>query len=326
MRVIQQLQSSFAEGLATVSSSSKFEEIEWFRQEGLYGGGTRLMAPSGQFFNRASVNFSQVQYESEPSRPLNSATALSTIVHPANPHHPSIHMHISWTETKSKDGAWRIMVDLNPSIPNAQHTDIFSKKIKDLSGDHFELGSKQGDQYFFIPALDRHRGVSHFYLEGFNSGSFEQDLSFAESFGQGMIECYLNILKDCITNPKEASAEDKNQQLNYHTLYFYQVLTLDRGTTSGLLVHDENDVGILGSLPSHIDPALLNSWASKTEAPQNRLVEQLAEACNGEQLIDDARKKTLATVARNHYQNNPEGLDKQARGFTLPTTVSNHQN
>jgi len=35
--------------------------------------------------------------------------------------------------------------------------------------------------------------------------------------------------------------------------------TADRGTTSGLLVHDENDVGILGSLPSHVDKKLLES-------------------------------------------------------------------
>ena len=45
------------------------------------------------------------------------------------------------------------------------------------------------------------------------------------------------------------------QQLAYHTLYFFQVLTLDRGTTSGLLVHDQNDLGIMGSLPAWVDRA-----------------------------------------------------------------------
>ena len=44
----------------------------------------------------------------------------------------------------------------------------------------------------------------------------------------------------------------RKKQLAYHTRYFYQVLLLDRGTTAGLLVHDDNDVGTLGSLPGQV--------------------------------------------------------------------------
>ena len=36
-----------------------------------------------------------------------------------------------------------------------------------------------------------------------------------------------------------------------HSLFF-QVLTLDRGTTHGLLAHGDNDVGTLGSLPNFV--------------------------------------------------------------------------
>jgi coproporphyrinogen III oxidase len=35
-------------------------------------------------FDRASVNVSQVHYADEPTRKLASATALSTIIHPAH--------------------------------------------------------------------------------------------------------------------------------------------------------------------------------------------------------------------------------------------------
>ena len=37
----------------------------------------------------------------------------------------------------------------------------------------------------------------------------------------------------------------------------FGVLILNRCTTSGLLVHDQNDVGIIGSLPSHVNRLLL---------------------------------------------------------------------
>ena len=41
--------------------------------------------------------------------------------------------------------------------------------------------------------------------------------------------------------------------------YLFQVLTLDRGTTSGLLIHNQNDVGIMGSLSLYINKVLLSS-------------------------------------------------------------------
>ena len=50
--------------------------------------------------------------------------------------------------------------------------------------------------------------------------------------------------------------------------YLFQVLTLDRGTTHGLLAHSENDVGTLGSLPTVVDRQLLQSWMEKVSPPQ----------------------------------------------------------
>ena len=50
---------------------------------------------------------------------------------------------------------------------------------------------------------------------------------------------------------------------------------MDRGTTAGLLVHDQNDVGILGSLPPQVDKNLLSSWGSRLNAPQDILLSRL---------------------------------------------------
>jgi len=300
-----------------------FEPVEWMRDEGLHGGGVRYVATDASVFNRASVNYSQVHYDDDVTKKLSSATAISTIIHPRNPHAPSMHMHISWTEMRDGKGYWRIMADLNPSIAYDEDISRFESTLQQVGNPHYELGSKQGQQYFYIPALGRHRGVSHFYLEEFHSGDFDADISYAKQFGEGIVETYCMIVSDALKNRLNISEEDLKLQKAYHTLYLLQVLTLDRGTTSGLLIHDQNDVGILGSLPSHIDKALLQSWVGQLSGVQNELLQNIVDVVpDGE--ISEEWKKALAEVVRHHYRTHPDALALQASGHIVPDTVNNH--
>ena len=91
----------------------------------------------------------------------------------------------------------------------------------------------------------------------------------ARTVGEAAIDTYCDILSAALEKRTSPTEADYKKQLDYHTLYFFQVLTLDRGTTSGLLVHDQNDVGILASLPSHVNRNLLASWKQKMAAPHN---------------------------------------------------------
>ncbi|HHD77927.1 MAG TPA: coproporphyrinogen III oxidase, partial [Campylobacteraceae bacterium] len=187
-------------------------------------------------------------------------------------------------------------------------------------------GRAQGERYFFIPALGRHRGVAHFYLECFNTGDFNRDLAYAKAFGEAVIDTYTSIVSERIAGNPPADGKACALQLAYHTLYLFQVLTLDQGTTSGLLVHDQNDVGILGSLPSHVDVDLLKSWAKAVEAPQQKLVESIVDILGGSGVVevDRRRKIGLAKVVRSHYRKYPEAIKLQARGEITPPTVANH--
>jgi coproporphyrinogen III oxidase len=308
-------------------TTSRFQPVTWMRAKGAFGGGERFVAMDEALFNRASVNISQVQYEKDPQRKLNSASALSTIVHPRHPFAPSMHMHISWTEMKSGHGYWRIMGDLNPSIPREADTAAFQQMLRQASGAHYQTGKEQGEHYFYIPALGRHRGVAHFYLEEFNSGNRDSDFSLAQNFGEKLIASYGDLVEAALNRQEKVTDAEKRQQLDYHTLYFLQVLTLDRGTTSGLLVHDENDTGILGSLPSHVDRALLESWIPKHHALQQRLLTDIIAVLPqaNPSLVDDAVKVKIAEVARRFYQNYPEAQELLAKGNTVPPTVANHR-
>lgn len=324
---LQQRMVNCVEGIdARFAGGASLEAISWERDGGRHGGGTRYAAVLTGALNRAAVNVSHVHYDDEPAKKLKSATAISTIIHPANPHAPSVHMHISWTEMKSGTGGWRVMADLNPSIPKPGDAGAFLAVLERAAPEQYAEGKAQGDKYFAIPTLDRHRGVAHFYLEGYNSGDPEADLAMARRVGEQVIDHYGEIVAAAFAANPEPSDDDRAAQLAYHSVYFLQVLTLDRGTTSGLLIHDQNDVGILGSIPAFVDRDLIAGWVDKQPAPQDELLAALVAALPAEvpTPVDDATRAGLAAIVRRHYRAHPGALDLQATGNTVPTTVDNH--
>ncbi len=329
--LVEELQHYFVSKLNTLAGSqqknSSFKKVEWLRDAGVHGGGTRYVAINENIFNRASVNVSQVHYDDDSSKNLGSATAISTIIHPKNPHAPSVHMHISWTEMKKGKGYWRMMADLNPAIENEFAKTLFETSLNNVAPLVYELAARQGDKYFYIPALQRHRGVSHFYLEEYNGDNEQADYKLAKTLGETVINCYLDIFSQAIQNYPAPAAEDYKKQLKYHTLYLFQVLTLDRGTTSGLLVHDQNDLGIMGSLPAQIDKTLLGAWKEKLPSPQDELLTAILKEIPDKTpcIIDEKIKLALANVVRQHYRLNPKALSMQAQGNITPPTVNNHQ-
>jgi coproporphyrinogen III oxidase len=330
LQTVEELQLYFVDKLNEVSNkcgkNKPFEKLEWLRDNGVHGGGSRYEARDEKIFNRGSVNVSQVHYDDDETKRLSSASAISTIIHPNNPRVPSMHMHISLTEMRDGTCYWRLMADLNPSIVSNNDKKLFDTMLKNASDKYEKEGKTQGDKYFNIPVLNRTRGVSHFYLENFDTGDFEADRKFALHFGKSVIDTYITIITGAILNNPLIYEDDKKKQLSYHTTYLFQVLTLDRGTTSGLLVHDQNDVGIMGSIPSRIDTDLLNSWISLMEKPQDELVKSIIEALGeGVVHVDEKVKKRLANSVREHYKKYPKALSMQASGNTVPPTVQNHK-
>lgn len=326
--LVKNLQNKFVTKLNhlshTIGEDKEFEEVMWYRDEGLHGGGSRFEFRDEKLFNTASVNVSQVHYDDLVEQNLLCASAISTIIHPRNPNVPSFHMHISFTQLRDKKSYWRIMADLNPSIYNEEDKYSFDFALQRLTQELYNEGRVQGDKYFDIPLLERKRGVSHFYLEEYFTDSKENDFAFAQNFGEGIIDTYIDIITPAIQTRASCSSKDIKAQLEYHTLYLFQVLTLDRGTTTGLLIHNQNDLGIMGSLPSYVDRSLLLSWAEHLPAPQNTLVKEIANAINFEGKIDTATKAQLASIVRAHYKKYPEALALQASGDIIPTTIDNH--
>ncbi|MDQ6974321.1 MAG: coproporphyrinogen III oxidase [Mariprofundaceae bacterium] len=328
--LVYRLQQRFVEGLQNLASSlgsqQRFSPVEWFRDEGKHGGGVRYETADGDLIARGSVNVSQVHYDNLPDKKLSSANAISTIIHPVHPHAPSVHIHISWTEMRTGEGYWRIMADLNPAIENPEATQQFLRAMQSAAPESYPEAVAQGERYFFIPVLNRHRGVAHFYLEQYNTGDAGKDFALAATVGEAAIDTYITMLNKALAEPVAISDADQAAQLAYHSLYFFQVLTLDRGTTTGLLVHNQNDIGILGSLPAYVDKDLLASWINDMPEPQEKLLKSLIEVLpeTSPCLIDHVVKQKLADVVRHHYRTHPGAIALQASGDVIPATVHNH--
>ena len=328
-KLVKNLQNRFANALNKLSEelgdNKAFEEVCWLRDEGIHGGGSRFESRDNILFNTGSINVSQVHYDEDDAKNLKSATAISTIIHPKNPNVPSVHIHISLTELRNGKIYWRLMADLNPSILNEDDKNKFTIDMKNISKDKFEEATNQGNKYFNIPVLNKTRGVSHFYLENYNSGDEKADELFALEFGQIVIDSYIDIISNAFKTRTTFSVQNIQAQLAYHTLYLFQVLTLDRGTTSGLLVHNQNDLGIMGSLPSFINKELLASWEILMSSPQDKLVNGLVSCIANDGIINEEVKIKLANTVRGHYKKYPESLNMQASGNIIPSTVNNHK-
>jgi len=297
-------------------AGKSFKTVIWECNKGKHGGGKRYEARDRSLFNQAFVNFSEVHYEDVKNKTLEVATVFSATIHPENPHVPSMHISVSWEKMKEEKGGWSLIADLNPAIINESICDknIFSETLQKATGTFYEEGRVQGDRYFNIPLLGRHRGVSHYYLEGYHTGNLEEDKAWVLKVSESVINSYLGIMTAQLSEQPTFTQEKKEEQLAYHTLYLFHVLTHDRGTVKDLLGHDQNDVGILASLPSYINRDILSSWLEKMPSPQDLLLKQILKVLPSvvPTPVDEKCKRGLANAIRKHYKKYPEALNIEA--------------
>lgn len=285
------------------------KSVIWECDKGKHAWGKGYIARDKSLFNQASVQVSEIHYENKKNKTLEASSAFSATIHPDNPHIPSMHISVSWEKMEEGKGCWQFMADLNPSLLNESALDqnIFYQTIKESAGRFYEEGILNGDTYFYIPEVGRHRGVSHYYLENYSTGKFEEEKAFILAFYESVFDTYLSIFSAKIMLQPTYTEEKKEEQLAYHTLYLFHVLIRDRGTMSALLDHDQNDAGILASLPSHINRDILSLWGEKMPVPQDLLLNQILKVLPKivPTPVDEKCKRSLANTIRKHYKKYP---------------------
>ena len=142
----------------------------WERPGG--GGGITRLIEDGGVFERAGVNFSHVFGPNLPpsasaSRPELAgrsfqAMGVSLVLHPRNPHVPTVHLNVRFFVAEKSDAepVWWFGggTDLTPYYPFAEDAVHFHRTCRDalapFGADYYPRFKKWCDEYFYI----RHRG------------------------------------------------------------------------------------------------------------------------------------------------------------------------
>jgi coproporphyrinogen III oxidase len=256
------LQDRIATALEMEDGSCQFSEDNWDRPEG--GGGRSRVLEGGAVFEKAGINFSDVQGASLPpsataTRPQLAgapfrAMGISVVCHPLNPHVPTTHMNVRFFYAEPPEGEpiWWFGggFDLTPyygHIEDAVHWHQTARDACAPFGSELYLKFKDiCDTYFFLPHRNEPRGIGGIFFDDFNAGGFEQALAFMQSVGDHFMPAYQPIVAKRKAVPY--TERERNFQLYRRGRYVEFNLVHDRGTHFGLQSKGRTE-SILMSLP-----------------------------------------------------------------------------
>jgi coproporphyrinogen III oxidase len=256
------LQDRIATALETEDGSCQFSEDNWDRPEG--GGGRSRVLEGGAVFEKAGINFSDVQGASLPpsataNRPQLAgapfrAMGVSVVCHPLNPHVPTTHMNVRFFYAEPPEGEpiWWFGggFDLTPYYGHIEDAVHWHRTARDactpFGNDLYTKFKEICDTYFFLPHRNEPRGIGGIFFDDFNAGGFDQSLAFMQSVGDHFMPAYQPIVAKRKAVPY--TERERNFQLYRRGRYVEFNLVHDRGTHFGLQSKGRTE-SILMSLP-----------------------------------------------------------------------------
>lgn len=259
------LQDTICAGLEGVDGQARFREDRWTRPEG--GGGRTRVIADGAVFEKGGVNTSVV-HGPLPNAMQDAfgvgdsnffACGLSLVIHPRNPHVPTVHANWRYFELYDAIGdkldSWfGGGCDLTPYYlveDDARHFHSVLKGLMQPFGEElYPKYKKQCDEYF----TNKHRenemrgigGVFYDYLRPADAEDAERLFSFQQANGNAFLEAYLPIVEKR-KDASYAEAETEWQEIR-RGRYVEFNLVHDRGTLFGLKTNGRTE-SILMSLP-----------------------------------------------------------------------------
>jgi coproporphyrinogen III oxidase len=256
------LQDRICRALEAEDGTATFSEDRWERAEG--GGGRSRVMAEGAVFEKAGINFSDVQGIGLPpsataTRPQLAgagfrAMGVSLVVHPRNPHVPTTHMNVRFFYAEPKDGApiWWFGggFDLTPYYgqrADAIHWHRTARAACEPFGEALYPKLKQiCDEYFYLPHRGEPRGIGGIFFDDYAEGGFEQAFAFMQSVGDHFLPAYQPIVARRKDTPHTEA--ERQFQLYRRGRYVEFNLVYDRGTLFGLQSKGRTE-SILMSLP-----------------------------------------------------------------------------
>lgn len=256
------LQDRICAALENEDGTAKFTEDSWEREEG--GGGRSRVLTEGTVFEKAGINFSDVQGNQLPAsatatRPQLAgasfrAMGVSLVIHPRNPNVPTTHMNVRffYAEPEGSEPIWWFGggFDLTPYYgqrEDAIHWHQTARAACEPFGEALYPKFKEiCDQYFYLPHRKEPRGIGGIFFDDYSEGGFEQAFAFMQSVGDHFVPAYQPIVA---RRKDDGFTEQQRQfQLYRRGRYVEFNLVYDRGTLFGLQSNGRTE-SILMSLP-----------------------------------------------------------------------------
>ncbi|WNG30752.1 oxygen-dependent coproporphyrinogen oxidase [Cystobacter fuscus] len=251
---IHALQDEICGALERLDGKARFREDHWKRPGG--GGGRSRVLEEGAFLEKGGVSTSVVFGELEEAfaGKLQGegrtfwAGGLSLVLHPRNPHVPTVHANYRFIHQGSK--AWfGGGADLTPYYLQEEDAVHFHRVHKEACDRHdpayYPRYKKACDQYFHLRHRDEARGVGGIFFE--NTGeALEREFAFVKDVSRAFLPAYLPIAERRKDTPY-TEAQRAWQELR-RGRYVEFNLVWDRGTLFGLETKGRTE-SILMSLP-----------------------------------------------------------------------------
>ena len=261
---VKDLQQAIVKQMKKYDPSLNVIEDRWQREDhqGAAGGGGLTMAMTGDLFENAGVNTSEIFGAIDPrfsSQLAGSgdqlwATGISLILHPRNPRVPTVHANFRFIHQGDRwwfgGGA-----DLTPYYPYPEDFRDFHQTWKKACAPYgvYEKFKAECDEYFSnhhrlnSQGKKEMRGIGGIFYDHFNSGDLSHDLAMSMHLGDHFIESYFPLVDRRYQETWNSS--DEEFMLIRHGRYTEFNLLHDRGTLFGLKTNGRVD-SILISLPA----------------------------------------------------------------------------
>jgi coproporphyrinogen III oxidase len=257
-RYFRDLQGRIVAALEELDGRGRFREDAWQREGG--GGGRSRVLADGAVFEKAGVNFSDVQGEmsEEFARQVPgegrdfTACGISLVLHPRSPMVPTVHANFRFL-TKGDRQWFGGGADLTPYYSYREDVIHFHKVWQGACARHAPLVDyaqlkKWCDDYFFLPHRGEARGVGGIFFD-YLQGDLEALFAFVRDCGDNFLEAYLPVArrrKDEPYGERERAFQEyrRGRYVEFNLLY-------DRGTIFGLKTGGRTE-SILMSLPPRV--------------------------------------------------------------------------
>ncbi|KNZ33114.1 MAG: coproporphyrinogen III oxidase [Methylibium sp. NZG] len=258
----------------------------WTREPGgkLEGDGLSRLIEGGDLLERGGCNFSHVKGKTLPPSATQhrpelagapfEALGVSLVMHPRNPHVPTVHMNVRMFAALPA-GLPPVTwfgggMDLTPYYGVEDDARHFHRVNRDalapFGPDKYPRFKMWCDEYFFLKHRNEPRGIGGVFFDDFAALGFEGSFSMMRAVGDAFISAYLPIVQRRRTTPYGEAERDFQAYRRGRYVEFN--LVFDRGTLFGLQSGGRTE-SILMSMPPIVKWRY--DWKPQAGTPEAKL-------------------------------------------------------